>query len=155
MNTINSLIACTGTKRLLGRRSSRLLRRRRHGAIAVEFAIVSPLVFFVIGLVMQFSGLAMSQNVITNAAHEGGRTASLRNTVAVEDVISQVEVSLEAGGVNSDLATIKVSPTNLENLSPGDRISVTVTVPASDLSWLQVMPLPNSKLSAKIHYDRE
>jgi Flp pilus assembly protein TadG len=94
MNAINSPIACAGTKRSLSRRSSRSLRRRRHGAIAVEFAIVSPLVFMVIGLLMQFSGLAMSQNVITNAAHEGGRRASLRNTVAVEDVISQVEATV-------------------------------------------------------------
>jgi hypothetical protein len=136
-------------------RSKLSLQKRRQGASAVEFALVSPFIFLIIGVLMQFSGLAMSQNVLTNAAREGGRFASLPTTVSTEDVVSRVESRLEAGGVNPELATINLSPSNIEEIERGDQIIVTVTVPVSDLAWLKVIPLQDAILSSAISYERE
>ena len=97
----------------------------------------------------------MSQNVITNAAREGGRVASLHRTTSTEAIISRVEESLEKGGIAPELATIKVSPDDMDGIARGEQVQITVTVPLSDLPWLQFIPLQKSNLSSEIKYRRE
>jgi Flp pilus assembly protein TadG len=58
-------------------RMARVRHDREHGAAAVEFALVFPLLIILIFGIIDF-GLAMnSQIVLNNAAREGARTASL------------------------------------------------------------------------------
>ena len=62
------------------RRETVLRRTRQNGAAAVEFAIVAPIVFFLVLALFQFTGLLMNQNVMSAAAREGARFASLPQT---------------------------------------------------------------------------
>ena len=52
-------------------------RRSRHGATCVEFAFVAPIVIMMVFGLVHFAALLMSQNVLTAAAREGGRMASM------------------------------------------------------------------------------
>ena len=51
--------------------------RREHGAVAVEMAIILPLLLLVIGGIVDFGRLLFTQNIVTNAAREGARAWAL------------------------------------------------------------------------------
>jgi Flp pilus assembly protein TadG len=129
--------------------------RQRRGASLVEFAIVAPIVFFVCLALVQFAGLLMSQNVLTAAAREGGRVASLPSTTSNATVIAAVEQRLSRGGIDPDLVNVVVSPTTFTGLKMGDDVSVTVSAQVSDMGWIWAVAPPDAHLSAEITYDRE
>lgn len=52
-------------------------RRRERGAVAVEMALILPLLLLVIGGIVDFGRLLFTQNIVTNAAREGARMRSL------------------------------------------------------------------------------
>ncbi len=99
----------------------------------------------------------MSQNVLTAAAREGGRVASMPSTLSDATVIAAVQDRLSRGGLNPSLITVDVdAPTTWANLNPGDKMTVSVSGAMSDLSWITYINiLPNAKLSAEITYKRE
>ena len=51
--------------------------RRERGAVAVEMAIILPLLLLVVGGIVDFGRLLFTQNIVTNAAREGARTRAL------------------------------------------------------------------------------
>jgi Flp pilus assembly protein TadG len=63
--------------------SSRALRwRESRGAAAVEFAILVPIFIVIVFGIVDFGLMFYSKTVITNAAREGARTASLSGDLA-------------------------------------------------------------------------
>ena len=56
--------------------------RRERGAVAVEMAIILPLLLLVVGGIVDFGRLLFTQNIVTNAAREGARSAALGYTTA-------------------------------------------------------------------------
>ena len=127
----------------------------RRGASTVEFAIVAPLVFFVILALIQFAGLLMSQNVLTAAAREGGRTASMPSTLSSETVVSAVQERLTRAGIDPSLVDVDVEPTALAALEAGDDVRVTVSAPLSSMGWIWAIAPPDANMSADVTYDRE
>ena len=125
--------------RLVGRRAPTLSpdaesRVRREGAATLEFAIVAPIVFLLILALLQFGSLLMRQNVLTAAAREGARTASLPDTVSTGDVVAIVNDRLQRGGINPAVVDVDVTPTALGSLNTGDSVSVSVTSPMARTS---------------------
>ncbi|WP_425398509.1 TadE/TadG family type IV pilus assembly protein [Aeoliella sp.] len=119
----------TKIQRAAGRR---LRAGNRRGVAAVEFAIVAPVFFLlVIGFVELGRGL-MVQQVLTNASRVGAREAiSLHSSTtsaksAAEDYADGCSVSGVAVSVSPDPASA----------SAGDVITVSVTVPYADISWV-------------------
>ena len=97
----------------------------------IELAIVLPiLVLLLIGIV-DFAFLFQRWEVVTNAAREGARMASLPSYVG-DDVEARVEAYLESGGLSAtpvvdvDLATNDVIDSITVNTA-----TVTVTYPSS------------------------
>ena len=131
--------------------------RRRNGAATVEFALVVPIIFFIVLASIQFTGLIMSQNVMTAAAREGGRVASMPSTVSTGTVVAAVQDRLSRGGVNSTLVTVNVvTQTPWVELDTGDEVSVSVSGAMSDMSLFgSVSIIPNTSMSAEITYQRE
>lgn len=116
----------------------RLCRQYRRGVAAVEFAIVAPLFFLMILGMIEIGRGVMVQQIITNASREGARLAVLpgSNTSEVNSRVSEI---LTASGVNG--ATVQIlnrsgEPTNPENVTFGDVVNVTVSVPFDQVSWL-------------------
>lgn len=149
------------------RRGSRSLRRgtrrsecsrrsaSRRGASTVEFAFVAPLVFLFLLALFQFAGLLMRQNVLTAAAREGGRVASLPSTVSSDTVVAVVEDRLRCGGVNPGFVSVNVQPAALGDAVTGDELRVSVSAPMHKMCWISPIELPNANLTAEATYQRE
>src|SRR3954463_11222957 len=110
-------------------------RKKRCGAAAVEFAIVAPLlVILVLGLI-EFGRVLMVQQVLTNAAREGCRTAVLEGSTT-SDVNTTVSNYLTASGISGAPApTVSPDPSTA---APGSSVTVTVSVAFNNVSWLPV-----------------
>ncbi len=120
-------------------------KRKQRGAAAVEFAIVAPLMFLVVFGTIEFGRAVMVQQVLTNASREGARRAILESATAVE-VTTLVNDYLTSGSVSG--ATVAVSPTPFTTAGLGDPITVTVSVPYDQVSWIPPWFLGGRTLSA-------
>ena len=112
---------------------SQLRRRNRRGAAAVEFAVVAPVFFLLIFGMIEYGRLVMVQQVLTNAAREGARVGVLDNSTTAE-VNSAVNSYLTSSKINS--ATITVNPNPPSSATYGNPVTVTVSVPFNQVSWL-------------------
>ena len=113
--------------------TSRRARRRRRGASVVEFAIVAPLLFLFILGIFEFGRMVMVEQFLTNAAREGARRGILEQTTASE--VQAVVTDYLTGGAISG-ATVTVSPDQLTEVGFGDPVSVSISVPYDQVSWL-------------------
>ena len=121
----------------------------------MEFAIVAPILFLVLLSVFQFAGILMNYNVLTAAAREGGRVASMPNTSSSQTVVSTVEARLQSCGINPDVATVSVTPATISGLSSGAELNVSVSVPLNQMGWIWAIAPPDVDLSTEITYERE
>jgi len=111
----------------------RRARKSRRGAALVEFAVLSPLfMVFILGII-EIGRAIMVQELLTAASREGARVASYSSTTQTSTVTNAVNTYLSNGGVNG--ATIVVSPQPPSQAANGDQISVTVSIPYSQVSW--------------------
>ncbi len=112
----------------------RSCRSNRSGVAVVEFAIVAPVfVLFVMGMIEVAHGL-MVQEVITNAAREGARTAVVESSTA-STVTAAVQAYLTAANIPASAATISVT---IPAVRYNNSATVTVSVPYTKVSWVPV-----------------
>jgi hypothetical protein len=110
---------------------------------------------FILGAVM-FYGMLMTQHALTAAAREGCRLASLAHVTSEDTVIDVVRDRLQRGGADPAWANVDVNPAALGGLETGDEVSVSVSMPLSKSTWIQLVHIPsNSELTAEITYIRE
>lgn len=107
----------------------------RRGAAAVEFALVAPLFFLLVFGMIEFGRMVMIQQVITNASREGSRRAVLDGASA-SNVKSSVVTYMANGGVTIATSNVTISPSDPTTAAAGTPVSVTVSVPFSQVSWL-------------------
>jgi len=108
-------------------------QKHRQGAAVVEFAILAPLMFLLVFGMIDVGRAVMVQNLLTNAARDGARTAVLDGST-VSDVETQVSDYLAASSVPG--VSVTVSPDPLTSADIGDPVSVNVQVPFNAVSWL-------------------
>jgi Flp pilus assembly protein TadG len=112
----------------------RLCRRNRRGAAVVEFAIVAPVFFgFTLGMIEVGRGM-MVQQIITNASREGARLAVLDDQTT-SGIQTHVKTYLQNASINSGAATVNVSPSLPTATGYNGPVTVTVSVPFSQVSW--------------------
>lgn len=119
----------------------------------VEFAIVAPIFFLVVLGIIEFGRMAMVQQVITNAAREGARVGILDDsTYATVD--NKVRQYLNAAALKG--GKVDVSPNPPSSAGFDQPVTVTVSIPFDDVSWL---PAPffikNTTLTAEAVMRRE
>ncbi|MHB1295731.1 MAG: TadE/TadG family type IV pilus assembly protein [Anaerolineae bacterium] len=108
-----------------------MLRRLRDeaGANLVEFALVLPVLLFLLIGVVDFGRGYYTYIAVTNAAREGARRAVVYPRVAAEAYVKQAaEYEAAAGGLTLDPANITIQRVSADP-QPGEPISVTVTTP--------------------------
>lgn len=127
--------------------------RKRRGVAAVEFAIVSPFLILLVFGIIECGRAIMVQQVLTNASREGARRAILEATTTSE-VTTIVSDYLTNGSIAG--ATVTVSPTPLSSAGFGDPVTVTVSVPYDQVSWIPSWFMGGRTLSAstQMHADR-
>lgn len=114
-------------------RPCRLYRRNRRAAAAVEFALVAPVFFLLVLGMIEYGRMVMVQQVITNASREGARRAVL-DGATVADVDATVTDYLTNGAISG--ATVTVAPDPISDAEFGDPVTVSVSIPFSQVSWL-------------------
>jgi Flp pilus assembly protein TadG len=128
-------------------------RRSRHGAAVVELAFTAPILFLLCFGMIDVGRAVMVQNLITNAARDGARTAVLDGATAGA-IESQVEAYLASSTISDAVVTVSPNPLTLANL--GDAVSVTVEVPFDSVSWLpSSMYFQGTNLQATVVMRRE
>lgn len=116
---------------------SRMCRRKRRGAAAVEFAVVAPLFFLLIFGMIEFGRIIMVQQIITNASREGARVGVLDpppGGTTRNDVLTKVNNYLSAAKITG--ASTTITPTEPSTATYGQSVTVTVQVPFNNISWL-------------------
>jgi Flp pilus assembly protein TadG len=113
----------------------RSYRRNRRAAAAVEFAVVAPVFFLLVFGMIEYGRMVMVQQVITNASREGARQAVLDGATYAE-IDSTVDTYLTSASINAASATVTVSPDPPTDAEFGDPITVTVSIPFDQVSWL-------------------
>ncbi len=140
----------------MARFRSKNCRGMRPGATAVEFALVAPVFFlFVLGLIELGRGL-MVQTLLANAARAGVRTGIVEGT-STSQITNVVTNVLTSQGISSDTATVEVNDNvaDASTAQAGDEITVLISVPVSQITWIPVPKYLSGSLSAQYTMRRE
>ena len=123
------MVACPPKMEKLFRRC----RSNRRGAALVEFAIVSPLLFLLVFGMIEYGRMIMVQQIITNASREGARLGVLDGSTTSG---VQTSVTDYLTGASVDGATVTVDPSPPDSAGFGEPVTVTVSIPFNQVSWL-------------------
>jgi Flp pilus assembly protein TadG len=111
--------------------------KNERGQTMVEFAMVLPVLAFVLFAILQF-GITLNNYVtLTSAVRDGARKGAVSRTNA--DPITLTKNAVKASGVNLDQSTtdcskslcVTVSPSAISGWTPGADLTVTGTYPYS------------------------
>ncbi len=132
-----------------------LFRKQRRGAAAVEFAVVAPVFFLLVFGMIEYGRMVMVQQIIVNAAREGCRAAVLDGSTT-SGVKSTTITAMASGNITITTSNVTVSPDPPSNAEFGDPVTVTVTVPFNQVSWLpSPMYLGGKSMTASTTMRRE
>jgi Flp pilus assembly protein TadG len=119
-------------------------KRLRHGAAAVEFALLAPFIVYLVLGALEVSRGIMVKGVLSDAARRGCRTGiqglySGSKTTNTQ-VINDIDAVLTANNIPTADVThyIAVNGNTSKDVSAavrGDQISVKVSVPSVDIAW--------------------
>lgn len=109
----------------------------RRGAVAVEFAVVSPLLFLLILGIIEFGRIMMLGQLASNSARAAGRVASISGN-GTTDVTAMADAILKPAGIQG--YTVKVLVNDVEkdasSASAGDKLEVRIAIPVRENGWL-------------------
>lgn len=111
------------------KRSSSKGRNRDRGAVAVEFALIAPILLALVAGIVEFSHAYNLQISVTQAAREAARE------MAVKDDQSKAALAAITGapGLNGDDFELVFTPAAC---SDAEDVTVTVTYPAATMTGL-------------------
>lgn len=128
----------------------RMPRPVRSGVAAVEFAAVLPLLMTLLLGMFEISRALQVKECLTNAAHRGTRIGSLpgkTNTqiqAEVDDIMSHASLSHYSVTV-----LINDQPGDVTNAKRNDKISVSVSIPVSQIFWVTTMFLKSDMTTSE------
>lgn len=139
----------------------RVASRRRRGASAVEFAVVSPLFFLLLAGIVEFGEAFRIEHMLSNACRRGARAAVVDG--ATSSQVQQLVKThcVDTLGVSNGDVTVQISVNGnatmpLSSAEESDEIGVTVTVPYSKAgTGFYAMFFSSSNLSATCKLEHE
>jgi Flp pilus assembly protein TadG len=131
----NAVAGATACRQRGGKveRLFRKSRRERLGAAVVEFAIVAPLFITLVFGMIEYGRMVMVQQLMVNSAREGARVGVLDGSTTA-GVQSTVNTYLSNASISG--ATVTVNPSPPSSAGYGQPVTVTVTIPFSQVSWI-------------------
>jgi Flp pilus assembly protein TadG len=114
----------------------RRIERKRRGASAVEMAFIAPVFLSLTMGVIESSRLGMVAQLLTIAAREGCRVAVIEGMTET-DVQNRINAVLSGSGISVGTVTPTCpSPYTWTSAPSGTPITVSMSVPFSQVSWL-------------------
>jgi Flp pilus assembly protein TadG len=126
----------------------------RRAVAAVELALLSPLLVALLLGIWEVGRLIQVNQILSNAAREGGRQAStgLRTNAEVEQVVRDYvgNAGLPTGNVTVTVTNLTDSSRDAKVAVQKDRLEVRVSLPVQDIRWVALPFVTNasSTLSA-------
>jgi len=118
-----------------------MLRRRardERGSVIVEFGLIAPILLLLVMGIIDFGWMLMKANIVSNAARDAARSASLSGSYA--DIDNVLDDELTSAGIDSSDVTVSITCTNTAgsncsnsassydaNVKSGSTVIVTVT----------------------------
>lgn len=120
-------------------------RRMRRGAAVVEFALVAPIFILLVFGMIEYGRMVMVQQVLTNAVREGARKAVLdgADPTAIKQGVVDYLTSGNVRGATTSMVTL--NPANPDTAAGGTAITVSISIPFANVSWLPVGMFPTAK----------
>ena len=137
------------------RKPDRWFRRRRRGAVIVEFALVVPFLSLIAFAVIDFSRAYGQMNALNSALREGARYGSKWRDYTVGDYVTAVKIKVaEYGNVYGfpALDTSKVSVSLVAGTVGTEYITVSVAAHPLPLSILSKFGAPALTVSRTVNY---
>lgn len=122
----------------------------RRGAVTVEMALVTPVLFLLLFATVEFSRVNMVRNTVKNACFEGARRASLPGATA-DDVRAATEKMLTDVGVKK--ATVDIYPSAISNSTK--TVMVHVSAPLNSNAWISPRFFNNAVIERTCRLNRE
>lgn len=130
--------------RRLPRKRRNHQRDSRRGAAVVEFAIIAPLFFLLVVGCIEFGRALMVQQILTNASRVGAREAITLNSTESE-VINATSSYATNASLSGVVVSVNPSPAAAQ---AGDMITVNISVPFGNVSWMPTWFLGGTTLNA-------
>lgn len=139
----------------------------RRGVVAVEFAVVAPVLLAITFAMIELNRSYESQNLLATAAREGARFASMdrdgmlgEGDNANDKLVSDVKTFLESNGLPRDSISVEVKdaeyPENDFDIDdPANDLrlfEVKVSIDYSEVSHLSVDPANDYAMSASVFF---
>ncbi|PTT65876.1 TadE/TadG family type IV pilus assembly protein [Arthrobacter sp. HMWF013] len=111
-------------------------RASERGAVAVEFAIIAPVLVMLLLGVMEFSRAYNAQASLSAAAREGVRVMAISDDVLVaRKAVKDTAIALQPQLADSNIE-FKNLDTGTSKCAPGHRMSVTITYSLSTMTGI-------------------
>jgi hypothetical protein len=139
---------------MLARRQS--LPKKRAGAHIVEFAVVAPFFFLFIFALIDIGRGMMVSSILSHVARAGCRTGVLPGK-SNTDVQAAIDLALQGTGVTGTTTTAKVngSVADVNTANTKDLITVSVSVPVGNITWLPTTWFVAGTLSGQFSLEHE
>ena len=104
----------------------------RHGAAAVEFAFIAPLMIFLTFGLIELGRLSMLRDSAIHATREGARVA-IKPSATTSEISSRVEEELGLMGISGGSSTVDFTSDGSTGV---ELVTVNVYIPIAENSWL-------------------
>ena len=138
-----------------GRRAA---QARRRGAALVEFAIVTPVLLVLVLGMIEVGRAVMVTEVLTYAARMGARTGSISSgsTAGAVAAANRVLTDSNLPGATVQILVNGSSVNDAATAKSGDEITVNVSIPYANVTWLSNPEYLNGKsLSGRVVMRKE
>ena len=122
------------------------------GLAVVEFAVIAPvLVFLVLGMI-ELSRALMVKDILTDSARKSCRTGILM-TGTNDAVTADAKSILTSNNISAANATVTIfvngQSGDVSKAPPDTKISVKVSIPVSDVAWITPLFLSGSNVESE------
>jgi Flp pilus assembly protein TadG len=129
--------------------------KSRRGSLTVEAALLLPLLFMLTFGLIEYGWMFLKQQQITNTARQCARLAAMVDGTSAQ-VSSQITTMMNGYGLASSGYTTTVLPANVATAARGTQVSVTISIPYSniDVTGFTLLPMPTT-ITAKVSMQKE
>ncbi|MFE4543802.1 TadE/TadG family type IV pilus assembly protein [Arthrobacter sp. NPDC056727] len=118
-----------------------MAKASERGAVAVEFAILAPVLIMILLGIMEFGRAYNVQNSLTNAAREGVRSMAVNNNPtaalsAAKNAASLVSPKLQDSNVAFAFQTVPATTPAPTSCSAGVQVTVTISYNLSTMTGI-------------------
>ena len=116
-------------------------RPAQSGLVSVELALLLPLLFLLTFGLLEYGWMFLKAQEITNAARQGARIGAVPDATNV-DVQTTITNLMNAAGMGTSGYSVTIAPGSVDILSPGDTLTVTLSVPYSNVGLIGISLIP-------------